>query len=128
MAKYKAPGKCPVCGGDFAITKLTCGSCGSELSGYYEGCKFCSLPDEDQYFIEIFIKNRGSIKDVEKELGISYPTVRGKLDDVIRAMGYKPAEEPKVIIDHSDILKKLEDGEISPKEAASLIKERKKGE
>ncbi|MBN1624799.1 MAG: DUF2089 domain-containing protein [Clostridia bacterium] len=127
MAKYKAPGKCPVCDGEFAITKLTCSGCGSELSGYYQGCKFCSLSDEDQYFIEIFIKNRGSIKEVEKELGISYPTVRGKLDDVIRAMGYKPVEEPDVEVDHSDILKKLEDGEITPQEATALIKERKKG-
>ena len=126
MATYKAPGKCPVCEGEFAITKLTCSSCGSELSGYYEGCKFCSLSDADRYFIEIFMKNRGSIKEVEKELGISYPTVRGKLDDVIRAMGYMPSE-PVEKVDNSDILKKLEQGEISPKEAAEMIKERKKG-
>lgn len=126
MAKYKAPGKCPVCDGEFAITKLTCSQCGSELTGYYEGCKFCSLSDDDQYFIEVFIKNRGSIKEVEKELGISYPTVRGKLDDVIRSMGYMPVEPPEEI-DNSDILKKLEDGEISPKEATDLIRERNKG-
>lgn len=126
MAKYKAPGKCPVCDGEFAITKLTCGNCGSELTGYYEGCRFCSLSDEDQRFIEVFMKNRGSIKEVEKELGISYPTVRGKLDDVIRAMGFRAAE-PVPEVDNSDILKKLEDGEITPKEATALIKERKMG-
>lgn len=126
MTTYKAPGKCPVCEGEFAITKLTCSTCGSELSGYFEGCKFCSLSDADRYFIEIFIKNRGSIKEVEKDLGISYPTVRGKLDDVIRAMGYMPTE-PVQELDHSDILKKLEDGEITPKEATVLIKERKAG-
>ncbi len=127
MAKYKAPGKCPVCGGKFAITKLTCSTCGSELSGYYEGCNFCTLSDTDRYFIEIFMKNRGSIKDVEKEMGISYPTVRGKLDDVIRAMGYMPSEQEVKKVDNSDILKRLEKGEISPKEAAEMIKERKKG-
>ncbi|MBN2557864.1 MAG: DUF2089 domain-containing protein [Clostridia bacterium] len=126
MAKYKAPGKCPVCSGELAITKLTCSQCGSEITGYFEGCKFCSLSDADKYFIEIFIKNRGSIKEVEKEMGISYPTVRGRLDDVIRAMGYRPADiEPEV--DNSDILKKLEDGEITAREATELIKERKKG-
>ncbi len=126
MTNYKAPGKCPVCGGEFAITKLTCSQCGSELSGFYEGCKFCSLTEEDRHFIEIFMKNRGSIKDVEKEMGISYPTVRGRLDDVIKAMGYMPASSDEDF-DSSDILKKLEEGEITPAEAAELIRERKKG-
>lgn len=125
MAKYKAPGKCPVCSGEFAITKLTCSTCGSELSGYYEGCRFCALSDEDRYFIEIFMKNRGSIKEVEKELGISYPTVRGRLDEVVRAMGYA-SFEPEPEIDNSDILEKLESGEITPSEATVLIKERKR--
>lgn len=126
MAKYKAPGKCPVCGGEFAITKLTCSQCGSELTGFYEGCKFCSLSEADRYFIEVFMKNRGSIKEVEKELGISYPTVRGRLDDVIKAMGYMPSATEEET-DTSDILKKLENGEITPAEATELIRERRKG-
>jgi hypothetical protein len=72
------------------------------------------------------MKNRGSIKEVEKELGISYPTVRGRLDDVIKAMGYMPSDTEEET-DTSDILKKLENGEITPAEATELIRERRKG-
>ena len=127
MQKNKAPGKCPVCNEEFSITKLTCTSCGSELTGYFDGGRFYSLSDDDQYFIEVFVKCRGSIKEVEKELGISYPTVRGKLDDVIKKLGYQVNEssderEERV----SEILEKVEKGELSPVKAAELLKQLKR--
>ncbi len=82
--KLKTPAFCPVCGGNYETTMLTCKKCKSQLSGNFTGCEFCKLSDEDTKFILTFVKCRGSIKDVEKELGISYPTVRGKLDTVIK--------------------------------------------
>ena len=121
---YKAPGNCPVCGNGFKITQLSCKECGSELSGEYEHCKFCSLPEQDLNFIEVFIKNRGSIKDVEKELGISYPTVRSKLDNIIIALGFNvdPKPEKKSKEERVQILDRLEKGEISIQEATELLK------
>lgn len=72
-------------------------------------------------FLEAFIRNRGNIKEIEKDLGISYPTVRNKLEDVIEALGYKPRyNEPKV--DKKEILKRLDEGEISSEEAIKLLK------
>ena len=85
--------------------------------------KFESLNDEQLKFAEIFLKNRGSIKDVEKEMGISYPTVRSKLDDVVRALGYTVESEP-VSKDVDDILDKLEKGEIDADEALNKIKKK----
>lgn len=126
--KYKAPGKCPVCGEKLSITKLSCPKCSTAIEGDFQPCEFCRLPEEDLEFVKVFIRCRGNIKDVEKELGISYPTVRGKLDSVIRGLGYEVS--PKELIKENEdktaarneILDRLSKGEISPKEATERIK------
>jgi hypothetical protein len=113
-------GECPICNSDLSVTKLKCRSCGTELSGNFQLSKFNYLSKEHLYFIEVFIKNRGNIKQIEKELGISYPTVKKNLDEVIISLGYNVSDEEQVKKD--DIFKKLEKGEISASEAAKLIK------
>jgi hypothetical protein len=119
---YKILTKCPVCEGELKAIKLTCTSCQTSIDSEFTFSKFEQLSSEQLNFIEVFIKSRGIIKDVEKELGISYPTVRGKLDDVIRALGYTVTTEK----DNSsaDIIGKLESGEISPEEAIRQIKQK----
>lgn len=126
--KYKAPGKCPVCGEKLSITKLGCPKCSTVIEGDFVPCEFCRLPEEDLEFVKVFIKCRGNIKDVEKELGISYPTVRGKLDSAIRGLGYEVSSK-ELTKDNEDktaarneILDQLSKGELSPKEATERIK------
>lgn len=113
-------GECPVCKSDLKVTRLTCSNCNTELTGNFKLSKFNYLSTENLYFIEVFIKNRGNIKQIEKELGISYPTVKKNLDEVIVSLGYKVNEEDKGKT--SNILSKLEKGEISASEAAKLLK------
>ncbi|MDF2911565.1 MAG: hypothetical protein K0Q56_2446 [Sporolactobacillus laevolacticus] len=126
--KYKAPSKCPVCGESLSITKLGCSKCATSIEGDFQPCEFCRLPEEDLEFIKVFIKCRGNIKDVEKELGISYPTVRGKLDTVIRALGFEVTaketmqEKKGKEIARNEILDQLSKGEITAKEATEKIK------
>ncbi|WP_303871147.1 DUF2089 domain-containing protein [Acetobacterium wieringae] len=126
--KYKAPGKCPVCGEKLSITKLNCPKCTTTIEGDFHPCEFCRLPDDDLEFIKVFIKCRGNIKDVEKELGISYPTVRGKLDAVIKGLGYEvPSKElikekAAITATRNEILDQLSKGEISSKEATERLK------
>lgn len=126
--KYKAPGRCPICGEKLSITKLNCPRCTTTIEGHFEPCEFCRLPDEDLEFIKTFIKCRGNIKDVEKELGISYPTVRGKLDTVIRGLGYEvPSKElikenENKTTARTEILDQLSNGQITSKEATERIK------
>ena len=114
-------GKCPVCGEELKVTRLSCNHCYTNIEGDFSLCKFCKLSDEQKNFVEVFIKNRGNIKEIEKELGISYPTVRNKLEDVILALGYSSKyTEPKV--DKKEVLEKLSRGEISSEEAIKLLK------
>jgi hypothetical protein len=115
-----APTTCPVCSGTLAIARLACGSCGTALEGEFSSGRLGRLSREQQSFVEVFLECRGKIKDVEERLGISYPTVVSRLDQVVQALG-APAEEPrgrKV----DDVLEALARGEITAEEAAKRLK------
>jgi hypothetical protein len=84
---------CPTCGGDFAVTELTCTVCETVVRSRYNPCPFCSLSPEDLGFMLVFVKNRGNVKDMERELGVSYWTIRGRLNEVINAMGFVVPDE-----------------------------------
>jgi hypothetical protein len=120
---YKLLNTCPVCSSKMKVERLSCNTCGTVIESDFSFSKFESLSNEQLKFAEIFLKNRGSIKDVEKEMGISYPTVRGKLDDVIRALGYSVTDEPS-LGNVSDILDRLEKGEIDADEALKGLKQK----
>lgn len=124
--RYKAPGQCPVCNHELIVTQLNCTFCSTKLEGEFTSCKFCRLPGEQRDFIEVFIKCRGNIKDVEKELGISYPTVRNRLDAAIEALGYRVERDAAEISEEKEerqqILDALERGEITPQEATKQLK------
>ncbi|WP_415535076.1 DUF2089 domain-containing protein [Dehalobacter sp. 4CP] len=124
MIQYKAPGLCPICGHSLYVSKLNCMNCNTTLEGQFIPCKFCQLPPDQLEFIEVFIKCRGNIKDVEKELGISYPTVRGRLDSAIQALGYKVdgSDLQEERENRKEILDALDRGEITSQEAASRLK------
>lgn len=118
--KHEVLGKCPVCDSELQVTEVQCHRCETTIRGEFELCKFCKLTGPQKYFIEVFIKNRGNIKELEKEMGISYPTVRNKLDEVIGALGYQ-VEQPKVFVNRKEVLEKLSRGEINKDEALRLL-------
>ena len=93
MAIPAVIGRCPVCGDELAVTRLHCGNCDTALEGRFRLGRFQRLAADQLAFVEVFVKNRGIIKDVEAELGISYPTVRARLDDALRAMGFPAASD-----------------------------------
>ena len=119
--KREVIGKCPVCGDDLNVSKLSCAHCHTNIEGNFNLCKFCKLSTEQKRFLEVFVKNRGNIKEIEKELSISYPTVKNRLEDLIEALGYSPKySEPEV--DKKEILDRLNKGEITSEEALKLLK------
>lgn len=117
--KREVIGKCPVCDNELKVTEITCKKCKTKISGEFDLCKFCKLDKEQKLFAEVFIKNRGNIKEIEKELGVSYPTVRRLLDEVIAALGYK--SQVVNTINKSEVLEKLSKGDITSEEALKLI-------
>ncbi len=121
-------GECPICNHDLFVTKLECTNCHTEISGKFQLSKFNYLSKEHLYFIELFIKNKGSIKNLEKELKVSYPTVKKMLSEVIGELGYKVDDDDDDDIAHSkskeEILDRLHKGEISSEEALKLLKEK----
>jgi hypothetical protein len=119
--KNQIIGTCPVCGDMLHVTKLECDSCHTSINGEFYLSKFSYLKKEHLYFIEVFLKNKGNIKQIEKELSISYPTVKKNLDDVIKALGYD-VEPSQPSVDSMEVLGKLDSGEITPEEAAKLLK------
>lgn len=117
----KVISRCPVCSHELTVVRLKCDSCDTVIENNFRLSKFDYLCDEDLYFTETFLRCRGNIKEVEKELGISYPTVRSKLDAVIKKLGYEtgPGEESAK---KEEILKALENGEITAEQAIAQLK------
>lgn len=118
---YSIITRCPVCNEKLVVERLKCKKCGTVVENEFQLSKLSYLGKEQLKFIEVFLQCRGNIKDVEKELGISYPTVRAKLDEVILAMGFNL--EKKSSVNSTEVIDKLEKGEISAEEAVNLLKE-----
>jgi hypothetical protein len=85
---------CPVCEGELAITRLHCRSCGTALEGEFGVGRFGRLSREQLALLESFLRSRGNLKDLERELGISYPTVRGRVESLLRALGLADGDAP----------------------------------
>lgn len=118
---YPVINKCSVCGQKLGVTCLHCEKCGTEYRGDFHFDKFSYLTTEQKHFIEVFLRCRGNIREVEKELNISYPTVRSRLDDIVHALGYDlPRENPHV--NKKEIIDSLSKGEITYDEAMKMIK------
>ena len=111
---------CPVCESGMKVTELTCDSCGTSVRGRFEIPSLCCLPPDLYQFLVVFIRNRGVIRDVERELGISYPTVRSRLDAVLAALGMAGSAQPAV--DREQVIGMLERGEISAEQAEQMLR------
>jgi hypothetical protein len=93
---------CPVCAGELTITRLHCRACGSALEGEFGVGRFGKLDREQLSLLESFLRSRGNLKEMERELGISYPTVRGRVDALVRALGFGDAPHDDMNLDDAD--------------------------
>lgn len=116
--------RCPSCGGDLIVTEMRCSTCETLVRGRWEPCRFCRLDPESLQFLEAFVKNRGNLKEMEREMGESYWTLRARLNQVIREMGFEAEEEP--IVDpmaelRRQILQQVQEGILDAAEAARRL-------
>jgi hypothetical protein len=121
------PTKCPLCGGEITVSRIYCASCDTTIEGRFVSGPFSQLTHEQLDFIETFIRCEGKITRMEIEIGLSYPTIRNRLQEIIRALGYEPrsVEEPVRLADEErqKILEDLDKGLISADEAMRLLQE-----
>lgn len=119
------PTLCPICGGEIEVTRFHCGHCDSTVEGHFEIGRFLRLSSEQLQFVAVFVRCEGKLNRMESEMGMSYPTLRSRLLEVIRAMGFEPGrEEPIVRISDEErlrVLNELEHGRIKPDEAMRIL-------
>lgn len=123
--RNKLISQCPVCSGQLAVTHLRCGSCGTELSGEFMANEFARLPEDKLAFLRTFLACRGNLKLVEQELSISYPTVRGRLDQLLESLqlhAREDSEEAMPATDKAEVLESLARGEIDIDEAERRLR------
>lgn len=97
---HDAIATCPICSGELAVTRLHCRSCGTTLEGDFNVGRFARLSREHFSLLEGFLRSRGNLKEMERELGISYPTVRARVDALLRALGL--ASDDEAMADETD--------------------------
>lgn len=123
------PAQCPACGGEMAITRLQCLNCGTEVAGAFALSGLARLREPHASVVELFLRVRGNVKDMERELGLSYPTVRARLEEALAAAGLdRPGaavDEETLEAHRAAILDRLERKEISAAEAAAHLRELK---
>ncbi len=112
---------CPVCQHDLVAVRLECDHCDTGIDGHFEPAGLAGLSVEQLEFADVFIRNRGIIRDVEAELGVSYPTVRSMLDGVVDAMERRAESVAVPDRKKSEVLESLRDGEIDVDEALKLL-------
>lgn len=131
---YHAPADCPVCGDDLIVTRKGCRTCGSELAGEFESCGYCGLETSELDLLRVFLSSRGNLREVEKHLGVSYPTARARLDAVVEKLGFTTAtgSESDPVEERDDtrsagstpqeqILARVASGEIDSATAGALL-------
>jgi hypothetical protein len=124
---------CPVCSGELAVTRLHCRACGTTLEGDFSVGRFGRLSREQLALLESFLRSRGNLRDMERELGISYPTVRSRVEALVRALGFRETDgdaatpegdaeaEPETLT-RQEVLERLARHEIGAEDAAVMIR------
>jgi hypothetical protein len=120
-----APARCPICQSELTVVRLHCSSCDTSIEGNFASGQFSNLTPEQLEFVFTFVRCEGKINRVEQELGVSYPTIRNRLNEVIRTLGFEPGREEPVEITQerrNSILEDLSAGKITAEEATRLLR------
>ncbi len=115
---------CPSCRARMEVTQLSCTQCETVVLGRFEPCRFCNLPDESLSFLETFVQSRGNVKEMERELGISYWTIRSRINELIKELGFEAEpDRESARTQRKEILERLRKGEIDANQASRLLEQ-----
>ncbi len=125
---HPLPSQCPICGGEVVVTGISCRNCNTNIEGRFSSRSFSQLTPKQMDFVETFVRLEGKITRMEKELNLSYPTIRKLLHDVIRGLGYEPGGEEELAElseeERQNILNDLDSGKISLEDALGKLKDK----
>jgi hypothetical protein len=122
---YPVLTRCPVCMSELTVSRLHCPSCDTSIDGRFTTGHFGNLSQEQLDFVVTFVRCEGKINRMEEELKLSYPTIRNRLHEVIRALGFEPGKEDAPEIDDEKrraVLEDLDAGKISADDAMRLLR------
>lgn len=120
---------CPACAGELIVTQQTCVRCSTSVVGEFKPTIFARLSPENLAFLELFIKNKGNVKEMEREMGESYWAIRNRINEIIEELGLekKNVEPSEAMVDIKEqrqtILNRLDQGDISVDEATEMLKQ-----
>lgn len=120
-----APTHCPICQSEMEVVRLHCNSCDTSLEGRFALGQFSNLSPEQMEFVFTFVRCEGKINRMEQELGLSYPTIRNRLHEVIRKLGFEPGKDETPDVDEevrSNVIADLESGKITADQAMRLLR------
>ncbi len=113
---YISPSTCPTCGHQLDVRELHCSQCDTTVRGRWESNVFGRLTEDQQTFLRIFVRSRGNLSEVERTLGVSYPTVRAKLEEVIALLEEAPGEVAPAPASRDEVLRQIASGRLSVNE------------
>ncbi len=119
--EHRAPRDCPVCSAHLVVTGCGCPSCGTGISGEFRMCAYCGLSEEDTEMLRVFLVSRGNMRELEKHLGVSYPTTRQRFADLLARLGLEDPAAAGRKADRDKVLADLAAGRISVEEAEALL-------
>ncbi len=114
------PTRCPSCGEAMQVQRLRCTGCGTEVQGSYRPCRVCALDAEARELFDLFLDTRGNLKEVQRRLGVSYPTARQRIEEMFQKLEAQPAG-PRP----AEILAKVRQGELTVEQAEALLRGRR---
>ncbi len=117
--QHVPPANCPVCDAKLSTTRLGCASCGTEISGRFEACPYCALGTQDRRILQTFLVSRGNMRELARELGVSYPTARARFAELLVALGLE--DDARAPSSTEGILRRLAAGELDVDEAEARL-------
>ena len=118
---HRPPRECPVCSTSLVVTGCGCPECGTGITGEFRMCRYCGLSDDETEMLRVFLVSRGNMRELEKHLGVSYPTTRQRFADLLVTLGLEDPAATTAKADRDKVLADLAAGRLSVDEAESLL-------
>jgi hypothetical protein len=118
---HRPPRDCPVCSGELVVTGCGCPGCGTGITGQFRMCPYCALTDDELEMLRVFLVSRGNMRELERHLGVSYPTTRSRFADLLAKLGLEDADAAAAV-DRDKVLADVAAGRLSVDEAEALLR------